>query len=169
MSQLSLSSFDSVLMVRSARGRYQPASANQILEAARLVIDQKMPRGESFTSPMAVKEYLGTKLACLEHEVFAVLFLDTQHRLIEYSELFRGTIDSASVYPREVLKEALRLNAAAAIISHNHPSGNPEPSAADKSLTKRLREALAMVDVRVLDHIIVCGTSTTSFAEHGLL
>ena len=109
MSQLSLSSFDSVLMVRSARGRYQPASADQILEAARLVIDQKMPRGESFTSPMAVKEYLGTKLACLEHEVFAVLFLDTQHRLIEYSELFRGTIDSASVYPRQVLKEALRL------------------------------------------------------------
>ena len=105
----------------------------------------------------------------LEHEVFAVLFLDTQHRLIEYSELFRGTIDSASVYPREVLKEALRLNAAAVIVSHNHPSGNPEPSAADKSLTKRLREALAMVDVRVLDHIIVGGTETTSFAEQGLL
>ena len=119
--------------------------------------------------PVAVRKYLSAKLADFEHEVFAVLFLDTQHRLIEYSELFRGTIDSASVYPRELVKEALRLNAAAVIVSHNHPSGNPEPSGADKVLTQRLREALALVDVRTLDHIIVAGDSTTSFAERGLI
>lgn len=119
--------------------------------------------------PVAVRKYLSAKLADFEHEVFAVLFLDTQHRLIEYSELFRGTIDSASVYPRELVKEALRLNAAAVIVSHNHPSGNPEPSGADKVLTQRLREALALVDVRTLDHIIVAGGSTISFAERGLI
>jgi DNA repair protein RadC len=169
MTQLSFSSFDSSLLVRDAQGRYLPASVDQILDAARQVIDQKMQRGMSFTSSAVVKEYLYTKLAGFEHEVFAVLFLDSQHRLIEYSELFRGTIDSASVYPREVVKEALRLNAAAVIISHNHPSGHPEPSAADKTLTKRLRDALSLVDVRMLDHIVVGGKETTSFAELGLL
>lgn len=169
MTQLSFSSLDSSLLVRDAQGRYLPASVDQILDAARQVIDQKMQRGMSFTSPTVVKEYLRTKLAGFEHEVFAVLFLDTQHRLIEYIEMFRGTIDSASVYPREVVKEALRLNAAAVIISHNHPSGHPEPSAADKALTKRLRDALSLVEVRMLDHIVVGGKETTSFAEFGLL
>ena len=169
MSQLSFSSFDSFLMVRDAQGRYLPASADQILEAARQVIDQKMQRGDEFTSPAAVKDYLRAKLAGFEHEVFAVLFLDTCHRLIDYAEMFRGTIDSAEVHPREVVKEALRLNAAAVIISHNHPSGNPEPSAADRALTSQLRQALALVDVRTLDHIIVAGGTTTSFAERGLI
>ena len=169
MSQLSFSSFDASLMVRDAQGRYLLATAAQILEAERQAIEYKMQRGASFSSPVAVKEYLSAKLAGFEHEVFAVLFLDTQHRLIEYSELFRGTIDSASVYPRELVKEALRLNAAAVIVSHNHPSGNPEPSGADKVLTQRLREALALVDVRTLDHIIVAGGSTISFAERGLI
>ncbi|HBO9041988.1 DNA repair protein RadC [Pectobacterium polaris] len=169
MSQLSFSSFETTLMVRDAQGRYLLATTDQILEAARQAIEQKMQRGASFSSPAAVKEYLRAKLAGFEHEVFAVLFLDTQHRLIEYSELFRGTIDSASVYPRELVKEALRLNAAAVIVSHNHPSGNPEPSGADKVLTQRLKEALALVDVRTLDHIVVAGGSTTSFAERGLI
>ena len=168
MSQLTLT-LDTPLMVRDGRGRYRPADADQILEAARQVIEQKMQRGAEFTSPVVVKDYLRAKLAGFEHEVFAVLFLDTQHRLIEYSELFRGTIDSASVYPRELVKEALRLNAAAVILSHNHPSGNPEPSSADKVLTQRLKEALGLVDVRVLDHVIVAGTDTTSFAECGLI
>ncbi|WP_206445515.1 JAB domain-containing protein [Pseudomonas aeruginosa] len=121
MTQLSFSSFDSSLLVRDAQGRYLPASVDQILDAARQAIDQKMQRGMSFTSPTIVKEYLRTKLAGFEHEVFAVLFLDSQHRLIEYIEMFRGTIDSASVYPREVVKEALRLNAAAVIFSHYVP------------------------------------------------
>ncbi|YCC51366.1 RadC family protein [Pseudomonas aeruginosa] len=169
MSQLSFSSFDSSLMVRDAQGRYLLATAEQILEAARQAIERKMQRGTSFTSPAAVKEYLRAKLAGFEHEVFAVLFMDTQHRLIEYAEMFRGTIDGASVYPRELVKEALRLNAAAVIISHNHPSGNPEPSGADRALTQRLKEALELVDVRVLDHVIVAGTDTTSFAECGLI
>lgn len=98
-----------------------------------------------------------------------MLILDTRHRLIEYREIFRGTIDSASVYPREVVKEALRLNAAAVILSHNHPSGNPEPSTADRALTQLLKEALALVEVRLLDHIILAGGATVSFAEHGLI
>lgn len=97
-----------------------------------------------------------------------MLFLDTKHRLIEYVEMFHGTIDSASVHPREVVKEALRLNAAAVIVSHNHPSGNPEPSGADRSLTQRLKEALALVDVVTLDHV-VAGNSAASFAERGLI
>lgn len=169
MSQLSFSSFDTSLMVRDSQGRYLLATADQILEAARQAIEHKMQRGASFSSPAAVKEYLCAKLGGFEHEVFAVLFLDTQHRLIEYAEMFHGTIDSASVYPREVVEETLRLNAAAVIISHNHPSGNPEPSAADKAMTAQLRQALALVDVRTLDHIIVAGSRTTSFAERGLL
>ncbi|WP_281301805.1 DNA repair protein RadC [Iodidimonas sp. MBR-14] len=168
MSQLSLS-LDSSLLVRDSQGRYTLATADQILEAARQVIDQKIPRGALFTSPTLVKDYLRTKLAGFEYEVFAALFLDSQHRLIEYVELFRGTIDSAAVYPREVVKTALRLNAAAVIFSHNHPSGNPEPSQADRQITQRLRDALALVDVRALDHIVVGGESTESFAERGLL
>ena len=168
MSQLSLA-FDSSLLVRDDQGRYMQATADQILEAARQVIDQKIPRGALFTSPELVKDYLRTKLAGFEHEVFAALFLDTKHRLIEYIELFRGTIDSASVYPREVVKAALRVNAAAAVFSHNHPSGNPEPSHADKVLTQRLREALAIVEIRTLDHIVVGSEGTVSFAEQGLL
>lgn len=168
MSQFSLSS-DVSLLVRDGRGRYQPASADQILEAARRVIDQKMQRGTEFSSPATVKEYLGAKLAGFDHEVFAVLFLDMQHRLIEYVEMFRGSIDSASVHPREVVKEALRHNAAAVIFAHNHPSGNPEPSAADRALTQRLKEALALVEVRTLDHVIVGGGRTTAFAERGWL
>ena len=157
MSQLTLS-LDTPLMVRDGRGRYRPADADQILEAARQVIEQKMQRGAEFTSPVVVKDYLRAKL-----------FLDTRHRLIDYVEMFHGTIDAAEVHPREVVKLALRLNAAAVIVSHNHPSGNPEPSAADKALTSQLRQALALVDVRTLDHIIVAGSRTTSFAERGLL
>ncbi|WP_343073730.1 MULTISPECIES: JAB domain-containing protein [unclassified Pseudomonas] len=117
MSQLTLS-HDTPLMVRDGRGRYRPADADQILEAARQVIEQKMQRGEAFTSPAAVKDYLRAKLAGFEHEVFAVLFLDTRHRLIDYVEMFHGTIDAAEVHPREVVKQALRLNAAAVIVSH---------------------------------------------------
>ena len=169
MSQLSFSSFESALLVRDAHGRYLPASADDILEAARQVIDQKMQRGTLFDSPATVKTYLRTKLAGFDHEVFAALFLDSRHRLIDYLEMFRGTIDGASVHPREVVKEALRFNAAAVIFSHPHPSGNPEPSQADKAITSRLREALALIEVRTLDHVVVAGNETVSFAERGLL
>ena len=133
------------------------------------MVDQTLQRDEVFTSPAVVKNYLCAKLAGYEHEVFAVLFLDNRHRLIEYVELFRGTIDGASVYPREVVKEALARNAAAVIVSHNHPSGSPEPSAADRALTANLRQALALVEVRLLDHIVVGGNDTVAFSERGLL
>lgn len=158
------------LMVRDAGGRrYRPATDEQILEAARQVIDRRMCRGEAFTSPADVKTYLETKLAGLEHEVFAVLFLDQRHRLIEYAELFHGTIHTAEVHLREVVKQALRLNAAAVIVSHNHPSGDPTPSGADRSVTCRLKEALALVDVRLLDHIVIGGRSSVSMAQRGLI
>lgn len=157
------------LFVRDIYGRFQPATAGQILLAAREVIEQQLQRGVTCNAPQAVRDFLRTKMAGFPHEVFAVLFLDNQHRLIEYAELFRGTIDSAAVYPREVVKETLARNAAAVILAHNHPSGSTEPSAADRLLTQRLKEALALIDVRVIDHIIVAGNATTSFAERGLL
>jgi DNA repair protein RadC len=168
MSQLSLA-FNASLLVQDDQGHYLPATAEQILEEARRVIDLKTQRGEAFTSPELVKEYLITKLAGFEHEVFAALFLDAKHQLIQYVEMFRGSIDSASVYPREVVKEALHHNAAAVIFAHNHPSGNPEPSQADKTLTQRLKEALMLIEVRSLDHIVVGGRQTVSFAERGLI
>ena len=121
------------------------------------------------TSSDATEAYLKLKVAELGHEVFGVLFLDNQHHLIEDVELFRGTIDGASVYPREVLKEALSHNAAAVIFYHNHPSGLAEPSQADQAITARLVAALKLVDIRVLDHIIVGGMDTYCFASHGLI
>ncbi|ANB18792.1 DNA repair protein RadC [Dokdonella koreensis DS-123] len=158
------------LMVRDAAGRrYRPATDAQIIEAARQVVDRKMQRGEAFTSAADVETFLQTKLAGLEHEVFAVLFLDQRHRLIEYAELFRGTVHEAHVYLREVVKLALRLNAAAVIVAHNHPSGDPTPGGADQSVTCRLKEALALVDVRLLDHIIIGGRSSVSMARRGLI
>ena len=169
MSQLSFSSFDTSLMVRDAQGRYLLATADQILEAARQAIEHKMQRGASFTSPAAVKEYLCAKLAGFEHEVFAVLFLDAQHHLLRFDEMFRGTLTQTSVYPREVVRRALALNAGAVILAHNHPSGVAEPSRADEFLTQTLKSALALVDVRVLDHFVVGKGQIVSFAERGLL
>ena len=121
------------------------------------------------TSPQAVRDYLKLKIADLPHEVFVVLFLDSQHRLIACEELFRGTLAQTSVYPREVVKAALSYNAAAVIFAHNHPSGIAEPSRADELLTQSLKSALALVDVRTLDHFVVGGRSTISFVERGLL
>ena len=109
------------------------------------------------------------KLGGLEREVFAAVFLDTRHRLIEYAELFQGTIDGAEVHPREVVRQALRCNAAAVLVAHNHPSGTVEPSAADRAVTARLKQALALVDVRLLDHVVVGGTETASMAARGLV
>lgn len=169
MSQSSFSSFESALLVREAQGHYLPATTDQILEAARRAVDQKMVRGTAFTSPTVVKEYLTAKLAGFDVEVFAVLFLDSRHCLIEYVEMFQGTLSQTSVYPREVAKAALHHHAAAIILAHNHPSGNPEPSEADKALTAHLKKALALLDIRILDHVIVAGQETASFAELGLL
>ena len=120
------------------------------------------------SSPQDTRNYLRLKFAGLEHEVFACLFLDQRHRVICFEELFTGTIDGASVYPREVVKATLKHNAAAVIFAHNHPSGNAEPSQSDKHITGRLKEALALIDVRVLDHFVV-GDEVVSFAERGLI
>ena len=116
-----------------------------------------------------VQEYLRITFATLEHEVFCVLLLDTHHRLLSFQEMFRGTIDGAAVFPREVVKEVLKYNAAAVIFAHNHPSGRAEPSVADECITRRLKEALALIDVHVLDHLVVAGTAFVSMAERGLL
>ena len=162
-------SFDSCLLVRDPQGTYRPASADEVLHAARRVLSRRVRRGCTFSSPGVVRDFLRLKLGTLEHEVFAVLLLDARNRLIDYQEMFRGTVTQTSVYPREVVKEALSRNAAAAIFAHNHPSGVAEPSHADETLTRTLTQALGMVDVRVLDHFIVAGDSIDSFSERGLL
>jgi DNA repair protein RadC len=157
------------LYFRSDRGEIRAATPEEILSAARKILAHRVRRGAALASPQAVRDFLSIKLGTLEHEVFAALLLDGRHRLIDYVELFRGTIDGASVYPREVVKLALQRNAAAVIFAHDHPSGISEPSHADELITRRLREALALIDVRVLDHLIIGGGQITSFAERGLI
>lgn len=143
---------------------------DQIIEQALSILEARIAiDGAVLSSPDVVKKYLVLKLAALEHEVFAVLWLNTKNTLIAYEELFRGTLTEASVYPREVAKSALRYNAGAAILVHNHPSKITEPSQADKNLTKNLQSVLGLFDTRILDHIIVGGLDTYSFAEHHLL
>src|SRR6478672_1474639 len=150
MSQSNLENSSTPLLVRDASGHYQPASPDEILKAARQVIGQRVRRGTAMTAPRIVGDFLRTKLGELEHELFVALLLDSQNRLIEYAELFRGTISQTSVYPREVVKVALARNAAAVIFAHNHLSGVAEPSRADELLTQTLEQALALVEVRVL-------------------
>lgn len=168
MSTFSHSS-DSSLLVRDVAGDYRPANADEVLAAARRVLAGQMRNCEVLGSPEVVRDFLRVKLGLLEHEVFAVLALDVQNRLIDYVELFRGTVSQTSVYPREVVKEALVRNAAALILVHNHPSGATEPSRADELLTQALKTALALVDIKLLDHLIVAGGDILSFAERGLL
>jgi DNA repair protein RadC len=148
---------------------YREATFDEIFTAARKGLNRRVRRGTCLDSPKATRSYLTLQLGARDHEVFTVLFLDNRHRLIEAAELFRGTIDGASVHPREVVKEALKHNAAAVILAHNHPSGAAEPSRADEFLTQTLKAALALVDVRVLDHLVVGRAGVVSFAERGLL
>lgn len=150
-------------------GNAKFAQLQAVLEMARRHLGQRLQRGEPLTDPAATREYLAAALRDLRHEVFACLYLDTRHRVIAWEELFRGTLDGTSVHPREVVRQALAHNAAALIFAHNHPSGVAEPSDADRRLTRRLREALALVDIRVLDHFVVGDGETVSFAERGLL
>ncbi|GAB4355263.1 MAG: DNA repair protein RadC [Methylohalobius crimeensis] len=140
-----------------------------VLEMARRHIRENLERGDALTSPDLTRAFFQRHLRDHPQEIFAALFLDTRHRVIRYEELFRGTVDGASIYPREIAKQALNLNASAVIFAHNHPSGISEPSAADRSITDRLRQALALFDIRVLDHMIVGDGETFSFAEHGWL
>lgn len=138
-------------------------------ELVRRWLDEELRRECALNSPGSVRDYLRLIFAGQEYESFVVIFLDAQNRLIAINEMFRGTLTQTSVYPREIVKEALRHNAAAAIFSHNHPSGVAEPSRADELLTANLKQTLSLVDVKVLDHFIVAGASTLSFAERGLL
>jgi DNA repair protein RadC len=143
------------------------AQLNAVIELARRAIGDEMLSGESICSPQAAKQYLRLAMAGRPYESFHVLFLDVRNRLIAARELFRGTLTHTSVYPREVVREALSRNAASVMLAHNHPSGTPEPSEADMLLTRSLVQALALVDIRILDHFVVAGHRVHSFAEHG--
>lgn len=147
----------------------RPVTAEEILAMARQLIQQQFERGQALTQPNDAREFLMLELAQLEHEAFYCIFLDNQHRILATKTCFVGTIDGASVYPREIVKQALKLNACALILAHNHPSGVATPSSADKAITKRLIDALSLVEVRVLDHFVIGGTEQYSFAENGLL
>lgn len=159
----------SALFVRDVTGTYREAQTDEVLQAAQSLLLNRVRNTEEFTSPQVVRDFLRVRLSALEHEIFAVLHLDAQNRVLEYVEMFRGTVSQTSVYPREVVKESLARNSAAVILVHNHPSGAARPSRADEALTQTLKAALALVDVRVLDHLIVAGADVVSFAEMGLL
>ncbi len=140
-----------------------------VLELARRALAEQLRERTVFSSPQTVRDYLQLRLGSLSYEVFAVLFLDSQHRLIAMEELFRGTLAQTSVYPREVVQRALAQNAACVVLAHNHPSGSTQPSRADEVLTQTLKSALALVDVQVLDHFVVTASQTVSMAELGLV
>lgn len=140
-----------------------------LLELALAVLQELHQPGTQLTSPKLTRDYLRMLLADRKREVFGCVFLDNQHRVLATAEMFQGTVDGAAVYPRVVVQEALSINASAVLLFHNHPSGVAEPSAADETITKRLQEALALVDVRVLDHFVVAAIGSVSFAERGLL
>ncbi|PUA30433.1 MAG: DNA repair protein [Cellvibrio sp. 79] len=145
-------------------------TAEEVINAAKHIMESMMEQRDTLlTSPQLVRQYLMLRLGKAEREIFCVIFLDNQNRLITSEDLFMGTIDGASIYPREVVKAALKYNAAAVLLAHNHPSGMVEPSSADQRITQRLITALELVDVRVLDHFIVSGTESLSFAERGLI
>lgn len=144
-------------------------SPDEIIQQAERIIEQRFSQQHKLSSPNDARQYFIFKLALLEHEVFSVLLLDNQHRLLGYEQLFRGSLREVNIYPREVVKLSLRYNAAALILVHNHPSGDTEPSTADCNITQRLKAALDLIDVRILDHFIVAGSQTTSLAERGLL
>lgn len=155
--------------VKGLGGAAKRAELVAVLELSRRALAEQLKAREVFSSPDAVKHYLQLQLSRRPHEVFAVLFLDAQNRLIAMEELFRGTLTQTSVYPREVVVKALQHEAAAVVLAHNHPSGTVQPSRADEALTQTLRAALALVDVRVLDHVIVAPGDALSMAERGLL
>ncbi|WP_263081355.1 DNA repair protein RadC [Endozoicomonas sp. Mp262] len=157
--------------LRSVKGLGQAKIAQlaAILEMCRRVLKRRVDRSNAITSPDRVRHYLQLHFQGLEREVFACLFLDTRHRVLSLETLFQGTIDSAAVYPREIVKRALELNASAVILAHNHPSGDPEPSQADIRITQTIIDALGLVDIRVLDHMIIGAGDTVSLVERGII
>ncbi|WP_417511769.1 RadC family protein [Methylophaga sp.] len=148
-------------------GQAKYVQLQAVLEMGRRHLESSLKHGDAFTDADTTMRYIKQRLRAYPHEVFACLYLDNQHRFLQFDELFRGTIDGASVYPREVVKSALQHNAAAVILAHNHPSGIAEPSQADINITKRIQSALDLVDIRVLDHIIVGDADVTSLAQLG--
>src|SRR6267378_3293182 len=165
-----------VLLRTGLRGKSAVELARELLqqfdaaiELARRSIEEKLQSAAALSSPGAVRDYLRLALGGKLHEVFVCIWLDAQHRVIKFDEQFRGTLTQTSVYPREIVKAALAANAAAVIFAHNHPSGAAQPSQADELLTRNLKDALALVDVKVLDHFIIAGNHALSFAERGLL
>jgi len=158
-----------MLYFKTESGHYRTAREDDVIAEATSIYDRYFIRGTDMNSHVKAREYIKLKLASLEHEVFVCLFLDNHHRLISFDEMARGTIDGASVYPREIVKTALQHNAAAIIFAHNHPSGLTEPSMADKAITTKLKKALKLINVRVLDHFIIGEGNPYSFAENGLI
>lgn len=158
------------LFVRDSAGAVRPAAPKEILAAAREVVLQEIQRGQPMNSPKLVREFLQLRLNhSLELEVFGIMYLNPLAELIAYDEPFRGSLSSAAVYPREIVKAALAHNAASVILAHNHPSGHAEPSRADVNITRQLKDALALVGTNVLDHLVIGGRNIVSFAEKGLL
>jgi DNA repair protein RadC len=157
------------LTAHSGVGVRRSALLRALPVLARRYFEESLPVGASIRSPAETQSFLHAKLQHLPHEMFCCLYLDNRHRVLRFDPLFRGTIDGTSVYPREVVKEALAVNAAAVIIAHNHPSGVAEPSQADERITQRLKSALELVDIRLLDHLIIGQAQTTSLASRGLL
>jgi DNA repair protein RadC len=157
------------LYVKRPSGRYRVAEPQEITAVAADILEPELRARDVLTSPDATRDYFKARLRGYPHEVFAALFLDNRHRAIAYQELFRGTVDGASVHPREVVREAIKHNAAAVIFAHNHPSGVTEPSQADMRITERLQQALGLIDVRVLDHFVIGEGRGVSFAERGLV
>jgi len=160
---------DEVAAIKGLGGPAKRAELAAVLELSRRVLSEQLKARSAVDSPAAVRDYLRLHIGQRPHEVFCVLFLDAQNRLIALEELFRGTLTQTSVYPREVVARALQLHAAAVVLAHNHPSGCAEPSRADEALTRALQAALALVDVRVLDHLVITGDQALSMAERGLL
>ena len=159
----------SALSATAGLGSAKCAQLAAVMEVARRALRESMCRGNALSSPRAVRDFLRLKLQHRPHEVFVGVFLDAQNRVLAVEEMFRGTLTQTSVYPREVVKRALHFNAAALIFAHNHPSGVAEPSRSDEALTQALKQALALVDVKVLDHFVIGGGAAMSFAERGLL
>ncbi len=159
---------DEILACRGV-GDAKLEAVRALPELARRYYEESLPCGAAIRSPSDTERFLAARLRHLGHEVFCCLFLDNRHRVLRFDELFRGTIDGTSVYPREVVKEALAINAAALILAHNHPSGVAEPSQADERITKRLKAALELVDIRLLDHLIIGDGPATSLAARGML
>lgn len=158
-----------VLLVRDVAGDYRQIASDQLLQAAQQVLLDRVRGSDVLSSPQIVRDYLRVRLSGLEHEMFAVVHLDSQNRVIDYVEMFRGSVNQTSVYPREVVRECLLRNTAGLVLVHNHPSGSLQPSRADEVLTQTLKSVLQLIDVRVLDHVIVAGSDILSMAERGLM